>query len=204
LIFMQRLWPLAASIALAAIAIACGSTDEPCERCSAAIVGAAGAAGQAGADSGAAGAAGQAVADSGAAGAAGQAAVDSGGAGAAGQAVVDSGAAPGSDAAAEASVDAGWPPSCNGVVSGGVAKDLVARGALLIDVRTASEYAAGHVAGAINIPVDDLSSRLSEISIDRQIVVYCASGTRSARAAQTLCGAGYQVYDLGPMSKWPA
>jgi phage shock protein E len=99
--------------------------------------------------------------------------------------------------------DAGWPLSCAGTVAGALAKDLVARGALLLDVRTAAEYAAGHVAGAINIPVDDLSSRLGEIDPGRPIVVYCQSGARAARATQTLCDAGYKVYDLGPMSNWP-
>jgi rhodanese-related sulfurtransferase len=180
------------------------------------VAGAAGAGGQAGV-AGAAGAGGQQVVDAGAAGAGGQAAVDAGAAGAGGQAgvVVDAGAGGQAGAAgaggqaavdsgaAEAAADAGWPPSCNGVVSGAAAKEFVAKGALLIDVRTASEYAAGHVAGAINIPVDDLPSRLGEIDRGRPIVVYCASGTRSGRAAQTLCGAAYRVYDMGPMSKWP-
>jgi rhodanese-related sulfurtransferase len=205
----------ALSFVLAAFVSACGSTDAVPGQ--AGVAGAAGAGGQAGAAgaggqagvagaagaggqagvAGAAGAGGQAAVDSGAAGAGGQAGVDAGAAGAGGQAAVDSGAA-------EASADAGWPPSCNGVVSGAAAKDLVANGALLIDVRTASEYAAGHIVGAINIPVDDLPSRLGEIDIGRPVVVYCASGTRSGRAAQTLCGASYRVYDLGPMSKWPA
>jgi phage shock protein E len=102
-----------------------------------------------------------------------------------------------------ASADAGWPVSCSGTVSGVVAKDLVAKGAVLVDVRTAAEYAAGHVAGAINIPVTALSTRLGEIDIGTPVVVYCQSGGRAAQAALTLCGAGYEVYNLGPMSNWP-
>lgn len=126
-----------------------------------------------------------------------------GAAGAGGAPQVESGAPPDADAASEASADGGWPASCNGVVSGETAKALVAAGALLLDVRLATEYASGHIAGAINIPVGDLSARLVEIDAGRPIVVYCASGARAARARDILCAAGYSVYDLGPMASWP-
>jgi rhodanese-related sulfurtransferase len=81
---------------------------------------------------------------------------------------------------------------------------LVAAGATLLDVRTAEEFAQGHLEGAINIPVDELASRTAELGPhDQALVVYCASGRRSARASQTLRDAGFTaVHDLGAMSNW--
>ena len=77
--------------------------------------------------------------------------------------------------------------------------------AILIDVRSASEYKSGHMDGAINIPYDNILlgvSRLENVNFDTPIVVYCKSGGRSAQAFSTLKDAGYKnVYDLGAMSK---
>lgn len=76
-------------------------------------------------------------------------------------------------------------------------------GHLLVDVRTAEEFASGHIAGAVNIPVQELGSRLAEIGKDRPVVVYCRSGSRSAQAASILDDAGYSgVYDLGGIVDW--
>ncbi|KFD39026.1 rhodanese-like domain-containing protein [Schleiferia thermophila] len=58
--------------------------------------------------------------------------------------------------------------------------------ALLIDVRTPQEFAEGSAKGAINIPLHELPSRLSELKTDKPIVVFCRSGARSARALQIL------------------
>ncbi|MCA9914215.1 MAG: rhodanese-like domain-containing protein, partial [Anaerolineae bacterium] len=74
---------------------------------------------------------------------------------------------------------------------------------LLIDVRTPAEYASGHIAGSINIPVEELSNRLSEVPQGEEIVVYCRSGNRSATAARILADNGYSpVYDLGGIIAW--
>lgn len=91
-----------------------------------------------------------------------------------------------------------------GRVSGTEARKLVAEGALLVDVRSPDEFAAGHLAGARNVPVSELSTRLDELGAkERSIIVYCRSGARSARAAGMLKRAGYsQVVNLGPMSAW--
>lgn len=78
----------------------------------------------------------------------------------------------------------------------------VAQGALLLDVRTPKEFAEGHVPGAMNIPVQDLGQRLSDVGAPRQVVVYCRSGGRSAAAAQLLRRAGHDVLDVGPMSAY--
>lgn len=82
------------------------------------------------------------------------------------------------------------------------ARGRVARGALLLDVRTPGEFAEGHVEGAINIPVQDLGMRVGEITKGREVVVYCRSGGRSAVAAQMLRGRGHAVLDVGPMSAY--
>lgn len=91
-----------------------------------------------------------------------------------------------------------------GDVNSAEAHRLVDKGALLVDVRSVEEFADGHIAGAINLPVNDLDRRMGELTPkDRSIVLYCRSGNRSARAARTLKNAGYsQVRDLGAMSRW--
>ena len=87
-------------------------------------------------------------------------------------------------------------------VSGVRARQLVADGARLIDVRSAAEFAGAHLAGARNIPVGDLAGRTAELGAkDAPIIVYCASGMRSAMAKRTLKSAGFtHVYNLGSMS----
>jgi phage shock protein E len=84
------------------------------------------------------------------------------------------------------------------------AQRLVQRGALLVDVRTQSEFQAHHLPNAVNVPVQELSSRLKELEPkDRPIVLYCRSGHRSGIARSQLQAAGFpKVYDLGPMSAW--
>jgi rhodanese-related sulfurtransferase len=67
---------------------------------------------------------------------------------------------------------------------------------LLLDVRTPQEYEAGHVPGAINLPVDDLRSRLNELPRDGKITVYCQVGQRGYLAARILMQAGYDVANL--------
>lgn len=76
---------------------------------------------------------------------------------------------------------------------------------LLIDVRTPEEFSSGHIAGAVNIPVDALANRLSEVPTDQPVVVYCRSGNRSAQASDILANAGYSsIYDLGGINTWTA
>lgn len=84
------------------------------------------------------------------------------------------------------------------------ARRLVAEGARLVDVRTPQEFAASHLPGAVNVPVQELDRRMSELGPkDEPIVLYCRSGSRSAYAARMLHDAGYSVvYDLGAMSSW--
>lgn len=87
---------------------------------------------------------------------------------------------------------------------GAEAKRRVAAGAKLIDVRTPAEFAAGHIEGAVNIPVADFEKRLAEIGdTNTSVVVYCRSGNRTKAAMAALKRAGYKdTFDLGPMSAW--
>jgi phage shock protein E len=89
-------------------------------------------------------------------------------------------------------------------VSSEDAHRLVQAGARLVDVRASFEYAAGHLPGAVNVPVQHIRERVSELEPkDKPIVVYCRSGHRSAMAFDELKSAGFtQLYDLGPMSAW--
>ena len=70
----------------------------------------------------------------------------------------------------------------------------VAKGVQLIDVRTTAEYGRGTVAGAINIPVDDLRARLDEVGDD--VIVHCQVGLRGYIAARTLAQTGRRVRNL--------
>ncbi|NMO13659.1 rhodanese-like domain-containing protein [Pyxidicoccus fallax] len=87
---------------------------------------------------------------------------------------------------------------------GAEAHQRMAAGAMLVDVRTPEEFAAGHLPGALNIPVDELPRRFSELgSPDKPLIVYCRSGARSSRAERLLKERGFQdVFNLGPMSAW--
>lgn len=91
-----------------------------------------------------------------------------------------------------------------GAGRGSDARRLVAAGARLVDVRTPQEFATDHIPGAINIPVQDLERRMTELAgKERPVVVYCRSGRRSASAARMLESAGYAaVHDLGSMTRW--
>jgi len=73
---------------------------------------------------------------------------------------------------------------------------------VILDVRTEDEYASGHLPGSILIPVQELEDRLGELPADKPVVVYCRSGSRSRRAAETLAGNGFMVYDMGGINGW--
>jgi phage shock protein E len=71
-------------------------------------------------------------------------------------------------------------------------KELIKQGAVILDVRSKEEFEAGHVNGALNIPLDILSSNLKRIrSKDTHIITCCMSGGRSSMAKSILHRAGY-------------
>ena len=93
-------------------------------------------------------------------------------------------------------------PTSAAHVDGAAAKKIVAAGGLLIDVRSAEEFADGHIEGARNIPVNEIETAFATLPKDKPIVVYCAVGRRAAKAAAALSSAGFTVHDLGAMASW--
>ena len=68
----------------------------------------------------------------------------------------------------------------------------------LVDVRTREEFMGAHVAGSFNIPIQELTTRLDELKVMKQpLILYCASGGRSAQAAQYLKQLGYECLNAG-------
>jgi rhodanese-related sulfurtransferase/rubrerythrin len=63
---------------------------------------------------------------------------------------------------------------------------------LLLDVRQPEEYKAGHIPGAMLIPLGELEARQGELDRDKTIITYCRSGHRSMAAAIALCGLGFK------------
>ena len=92
-------------------------------------------------------------------------------------------------------------------ISSSEAADIMASGKahIVLDVRTADEYKAFHIPGAINIPNQLIGSReLSELGDkDNLILVHCLSGGRSRNAAAKLAAMGYRnVKDFGGINSW--
>jgi phage shock protein E len=83
--------------------------------------------------------------------------------------------------------------------------EKIRSGARIIDVRTPQEFSGPSYPKAKNIPLDLLASRMAELPKDKPIVLYCASGTRSAQAARTLKRAGFSdVVSAGGLSDMPS
>ena len=78
--------------------------------------------------------------------------------------------------------------------------------ALLLDVRSVGEFESGHIPGSVNIPHDELGSRIDEIATHREtgIVVYCERGFRASKAATVLQNEGFKSIQhlAGDMSGW--
>lgn len=77
---------------------------------------------------------------------------------------------------------------------------------VFLDVRTPEEFAAGHIPGAVNIPVQELATRMSEVPANKRVYVYCRSGKRAAKASAMLARAGYHNIENVPdsMDGWRA
>ena len=68
---------------------------------------------------------------------------------------------------------------------------------LVVDVRTEQEFAAGHLPNAVNVPVDNLRSRLDELPRGREIAAYCQVGQRGYLATRVLRQAGFSAANIG-------
>jgi len=77
---------------------------------------------------------------------------------------------------------------------------------MVLDVRTQEEYDSGHIPDALLIPLSELESRLGELNEADHTLVYCASGRRSAKAANLLVTNGFiHVYNvMGEIIQWQA
>ncbi|MDA7803116.1 rhodanese-like domain-containing protein [Crocinitomix sp.] len=75
---------------------------------------------------------------------------------------------------------------------------LIENGAVIIDVRSQSEFSSGHFKGSRNIPLQEIGSHVPKIkSENKPVVVCCASGMRSAQAKSILEKAGIEVENAG-------
>lgn len=73
----------------------------------------------------------------------------------------------------------------------------------VVDVREPAEYHEGHIPGAVNIPMGQLTSRLAELDRQRPVYVVCASGNRSSAMTEVLTAAGFDAINVaGGTSAW--
>jgi phage shock protein E len=79
-----------------------------------------------------------------------------------------------------------------------IAEIIKSGNSTIIDVRTPREFMGGHVAGSINIPLNEIPARLDEIRDMENIILCCASGVRSSQAHGFLSGNGVECHDGGP------
>jgi rhodanese-related sulfurtransferase len=71
------------------------------------------------------------------------------------------------------------------------------KGMVLLDVRTAKEYATGHIPGAVHVPITEIGEKIKKLKKDKDIVVFCQNGNRSIWAIKRLMGMGYKnLYNL--------
>lgn len=78
-------------------------------------------------------------------------------------------------------------------------KELISSGAIILDVRSASEYKAGHIPGSKNFPLDTIRTKVAELKkIDKPVITVCRSGARSGMAKGILQSSGIKVYNGGP------
>ena len=93
-------------------------------------------------------------------------------------------------------------------ISPAQAQELIDKGAALLDTREPHEWRAGHLSGATLVPPIEVAARVADVVPDKSkpVVIYCAAGARSLRAAFQLAGMGYQeVYSVaGGIGRWKA
>jgi phage shock protein E len=78
-------------------------------------------------------------------------------------------------------------------------KELVANGAVIVDVRSPGEYKAGHITGSKNFPLDNIQSKVAELKkLNKPVITVCRSGARSGMAKDILKSSGIEVYNGGP------
>ena len=79
------------------------------------------------------------------------------------------------------------------------------RGYIILDVRTKEEYDAGHIAGAVNVPLQSITDgKIAALADKNQLIlVYCRSGNRSKAASEKLAANGYtNIVEFGGINQW--
>jgi len=76
-------------------------------------------------------------------------------------------------------------------------RQAISRRAVIVDVRTRSEYRGRHVAGSRNIPLDELEGVIDSLPKDRPVIFCCASGARSGAAARLARARGIEAFNGG-------
>ena len=77
-------------------------------------------------------------------------------------------------------------------------RPFINSGSDILDVRSEKEFAEGHIKGSINIPLDQIGSRLDEVkNLNEPIIAVCRSGRRSGMATKQLKRSGFKVYNGG-------
>lgn len=85
------------------------------------------------------------------------------------------------------------------------AREIAKEGVQLVDVRTAAEYADGHIPNAVNIDVysSDFAEKIAKLDKERTVAIYCRSGRRSKNAAEQAVKLGFKVVELdGGVLSW--
>jgi len=82
-------------------------------------------------------------------------------------------------------------------------RERLSAGAAVLDVRSAGEFQGGAFPGATHVPLGELSGRLGRLRKDRPLIVYCASGMRSAAAVRLLKRAGFDAVNAGGLRDMP-
>jgi rhodanese-related sulfurtransferase len=83
------------------------------------------------------------------------------------------------------------------------AKALIEAGAEVVDVRTESEHAAGHIAGSRHVPLAEIQSEAAGLDRGKPLIVYCRSGERSGLAADAFAASGWDAHSIeGGLLQW--
>lgn len=83
------------------------------------------------------------------------------------------------------------------------AREMVAKGAQLVDVRSPQEFAMGAIPGSLNVPLQAIHLAEEHLDKDKPVILYCASGMRSGQALNMLAQMGFDaVHNLGSINKY--
>ncbi|MGJ8661193.1 MAG: rhodanese-like domain-containing protein [Bacteroidota bacterium] len=79
-------------------------------------------------------------------------------------------------------------------------KQMIQNGAIVVDVRSPQEFKGGHAPGSKNIPLGNLSSKVSELK-GKEVILVCLSGGRAGQAKNILTQAGITAHNAGPWQR---